>query len=189
MILESLAVATTFGVVFSVRSYAGVLAIAYAAHVFYGIPLGVICERWGEEQRRWDRLAAWGTAALTLALAGWFLIAIVPPAVRPPNLDSALRFTGQGISAIWSNWPLGKSVELVNELESDAVVLMRQPTAVPGQTPVQISIPSGGRATFLFDEPGIYQFGLQGHAVRSVFVAIHRNGSYVPIAVPASAAD
>ena len=158
MLLETLAVVTSFGAVFAIRSYSGVLLIAYLAHVFYGVPLGTLCERW-RPQAQWQNVSLMiASVVLTVAVGFWFINATVAVGQRPANQPACLQFSPTGISAGWSDWAAPKTIELVNTHDKEIVVLIRTPTSQPGQAPDQIVLVAQGRTTYHLTQPGLYQF-------------------------------
>lgn len=64
MVLETATVATPFGRVYGIAGQGDLLFIAYAAHVAYGVPLGLIVQRWAPSPRAALRALAGAVAVL-----------------------------------------------------------------------------------------------------------------------------
>ena len=179
--LETLAVATVFGEVFMLRSYSGVLVIAYLAHVFYGIPLGLICQWWGH-------LKGWQANALVMVaigasvlMSGWFVQATEAIGSRPGPQADAIVFSDNAIASGWYDFPEGRSIQLVNTESHDITVLVRGPLIAAGGDPAKIRLEGGGNAGYELRHSGIYQFGVDAADARSVFVSVYdKQGSYRP---------
>jgi hypothetical protein len=75
MVLETVTIVTPFAAMYGLRGKVGLIGIAYAAHVAYGYPLGVVVERAEDSRRRLEGRSRRATSALlaglTLALLGW----------------------------------------------------------------------------------------------------------------------
>lgn len=83
MVLETATVVTPFSEAYGLAGRWGIIAIAYAAHVAYGAPLGRIVERAGswEGARSSPVRAWWVLAALAAGLLIWHRPVITPPEV------------------------------------------------------------------------------------------------------------
>jgi hypothetical protein len=85
--LETMTVVTPYAGVYGIAGKPDVIVIAYGAHVFYGLGLGVICER----AARWHRAAdAWlPPGPSVLAVIAAIVLLVQPWVVDPDAVDAA----------------------------------------------------------------------------------------------------
>ena len=93
MVLETATILTPFAEIYGLAGRWGLIAVAYAAHIFYGLPLGLIVEK-GREFARWTdeiskRAAVFALLALLVALLLWH---------RPP-LEPLSQREGRSLAA------------------------------------------------------------------------------------------
>jgi len=178
LLLETLAILSPFGSVFALRSYSGAISLAYVAHLFYGIPLGLICQR---QIKLPNFLAKHHFGAILLALATfslttWFVGAAHQWGQRPNNLENSVVLTGTGISPAWSNYPQGTLLKIHNESSVPLTIQTRRSGGSIEPTP--ITIPAGTHFPITLDQTGIHQIGIPGAPYRSIFISIHHDGDY-----------
>lgn len=174
LLLETLAVLSPFGEVFALRQAYGSLALAYAAHVFYGLPLGLVCRRpeaFLPGAFPLHRTAkGWGTLAALALLGIWFLSAWQP--IRPPGA-MAPALVVAGPDALYPGWlhlPAGSAVVVENRLPRELPLRLRRPD---GRIEVLRIMPRGSLRLVLAS-PGIHQIAAAGTSWRSVFLSVHR---------------
>ena len=177
--IETIAIFTAFGLVFGLRQNTGMLVLALAAHVAYGLPLGIITWKWSRADAVFFPLvrksAALATIALTFLVTGWFLLA--RPAARLGEVKGEIVLGPRGIVPSWSDKAVGESLTLVNGLE-DPVEFR---TAGPGtkqSAAESLSIPSNEGVSFTCDLPGVTRVFAPETGARSVYVIVHRDGDY-----------
>jgi hypothetical protein len=85
MVLETATIVTPFASTYGIAGQWGLITIAYAAHIAYGAPLGVIVER-GRALASWmdglsQRATTWLLVLFTLGLVVWSRPFLIPAAV------------------------------------------------------------------------------------------------------------
>jgi hypothetical protein len=167
--LETIALASPFAEIFHLSGNYRAIGIAYLGHVAYGLPLGVLAQRW--EATR-DYLAALpGSVKWTAALMA--AVALAGPLVTPElarrdarAVAGEFRVEGSGLNPDWLRLDKGGAVRVLNPEPARATVVVRQ----TGQA---LSVEGGGRAEVTFDQPGVYQLFVQSAArTRSSFVIV-----------------
>lgn len=165
--LESLAVATPFGAVYGIRDAPVALVVAYAAHLWYGLPLGLACrDPAGLARRLEGGLGARVGVASALALGAfvaWFLFAWEPPgAVRPASGIVAMG-PGSAISG-WTRVDAGTPVRLENH---DGAPLQ---WAIAGVGEGRLG--PGEHAVVALPRPGIFVLSVRDRGWRSAAVSV-----------------
>jgi hypothetical protein len=166
--LEALAVVSPFGSVFAIRYAPGALAAAFAAHLFYGAPLGWICRRLAVRpdipvERRW-------LGALTALFVAWFLVAWGSFGDLPPTGAGQIVLGPDRIRPGWRSETAGGTLRLVNRTREPLTVRYRHSSEsrTPGHA---IVLPPLGRDSLRIERSGIYQVLAPGRPWRSVFVS------------------
>ncbi len=177
LLLETLAVLSPFGEVFAIRKATYGLVLAYLGHVWYGLPLGLLCQD-PERLRRWRvfGVRAWGAGALGNAcVCAWFvLFQYAGVRAAPP---SAITIGPESIRPTWRDASITESLLLTNPTASELEVLVRTPT-IGGHTIHRYSIAAQAQHDLALDFPGIYQIQVFDRPWRSVFIAVHDQGRY-----------
>lgn len=174
LILETIAVSTPFGEVFRLRAAYGALGLAYAAHLFYGFPLGLVCRR-PEPRAR----GGWAASASLIAVFLWFVTAWQPVG-KQPALQAGLMVAGkEALYPGWSDRPIG-SRWIIQNLRPEALRLKMRKPSTPLKKSEEISLGPFQSAEIPLRERGIYQFGIIGKPWRSVFLSVGDDGNYRP---------
>jgi hypothetical protein len=166
--LEMLAVVTPFGELFGLRGLTQTVVIAFVAHLFYGYPLGRICQT-----RALTGLSAsvrWATASI-IALAAWFVLAWQPVAGYPELTGRVIRF---GPAAIYPgvrdvNLQSGRDVVLRNETHNELRVRLRSTKDGHGGGE-EIVLPPHGEKSHVLPGAGLFQLAVPGTPWRSAWV-------------------
>lgn len=155
MSLEMLAVLSPFGDLFALRGNYPGLAIAFAGHVAYGIPLGLVVWRW-QATSAWLVSVPAGAWAFSGAVG---LLALLHPLWDQARVEGDRRrqpmafvVEGRTLHPAWVRVARGESVSLSN----------------PGTTPATIRILPGG--THRVPAGGSLAVSLQEGGIRQVFV-------------------
>lgn len=167
LLLETIAVASAFGEVFRLRAAYGALGLAYAAHIFYGCPLGLICQRAREKEGFPVRFAA---AAALGAVFIWFLTAWQPIGKQPQLQPGEIVIGKEALYPGWSDRPLGSHLVIRNTLSETIRLQVRAPSTPLGKSR-EIFIPPAGSEEMILEERGIYQLGVREYRWRSIFVS------------------
>ncbi|MBI4227004.1 MAG: hypothetical protein HY600_01875, partial [Candidatus Omnitrophica bacterium] len=179
--LETIAVSTAFGEVFRIRAAYSALSLAYAAHLFYGFPLGQVCrtpERWGRP--------GWAPRLVFFLLAAWFVAAWQPVGTQPPLRAGEMVIGPRALYPGWADRPLGSDWAISNRLSEPVTVKIRRPSRPLTETET-ITLGPGQRRVLRLTERGVYQLGLPDHPWRSVFISVHNDGDYRPDIAAANA--
>lgn len=189
LLLETLAIVTVFGVVFSLRSYSGVVILAYVAHLFYGVPLGVACQYPDQADAfhfkaihmpTWLKPTSWCLLALLVGMGIWFTNATLPIIDRASHSADGIRFTERQLVPGWSNLEVDSVMTIRNDAANAQTVLIRPPGIVDNAEITKMKIEPSTQMTYSFQETGIYQIGIENSPIRSVFVAAQKDQRYKP---------
>lgn len=156
MLLETIALFSPFGPIFNLSNNPTAIGIAYLGHVAYGLPLGLLVQRW-------DRTRAWLDSVptgVTLAGLAFGLAALFSPALQPEahqrdarRMADSFRVEGVHLNPDWVRVNRGEAVGLANP--SDMTVLVE---VLPLDT---FRLEAGEQATFRPDSSGIFQARVQ----------------------------
>jgi len=148
MVLESMTLISPWAAMFLIAGKWDLIGLAYAAHVFYAIPLGLIVQSADSFVREVDAFSRWtapaALAALCIGLGVWLrpwpaqLVSAGSP--RP-----AARIVADRFQPKWLRVPLGGCVTFINA-DPVARVLHGVQTA---------ALPPGGQASACFSTPGV----------------------------------
>jgi hypothetical protein len=168
-LLETIAVVTPFGRIFGLQGHGAILAIAFGAHIAYGVPLGRAVQKWPDTR---TALAEMPVAArlILLSIAVVLLVhpLLSPGVVAADGRSRAGQFRVEGIelNPSWLRLQRGKTVIMFNP-QNEAAALTLKDT---GQHWV---IAPGGSASSPPLGPGIYQFFVETPGrTRSSFVIV-----------------
>lgn len=124
-LLETIAVTSPFGRVFSLWGNYEALAIAYAGHVAYGLPLGLCVQHW-------DTTVRWITNLPSLVLMGLLLLAaaatggpLVSPALRERDARTVVRqfrVEGYRLNPDFQRIERGGVITFENSDSSEAII-------------------------------------------------------------------
>ena len=181
--LEGFAVGTVFGDVFALRHAPLTLVIAFSAHLFYGGPLGWICQK-PETALGWfhpvfRRGGAWLSLLALAGVALWFPLAW-PTATTPRHGPPQVTLSSRGLLPGMSDLPAGSAIRLVNETDSAQTVHWRLPDASGARRLTVHELAAGARLEVDVVEPGVHQILVPGKKWRSVFITVHDRSGYRP---------
>jgi len=148
--LETMTVVTPYADVYGLRGKPDVIAIAYGAHVFYGVALGVVVQRaaaW-RDSRQAPFPAWWAVATVVVVLVAlnhpWTTGSYLEPARRLRPQPAAV-VVGARFQPEWLRVPVGGCVLLDN----------RDPVAYRLTAPAgAASLVAHGRQTYCFQSAG-----------------------------------
>lgn len=148
MALETMTIVTPYADVYGLRGKVDVIAIAYGAHVFYGIALGLVVQRAARWKDRGDSpVPPWWVAA-GLAVV---LVALNQPWTGQLAPGPATLVSGGKFSPEWARIPVNGCV-LVENRDPRAYA----PSAPAGAAP----LPAGGRQQYCFPRAGVVRVQL-----------------------------
>lgn len=153
LVLETIAVLSPFGRIFLLAGNYYAIAIAYAAHIAYGLPLGLLVWRWNATRDWLARVPAflkWAAAALACAALGGPLFS---PERDQQDARTALgefRVEGERLNPGWLRIERGGDVRVHNP-DAEAVSVLVKPNGA------SVRIAGGQTGTFSFSRTGIYQ--------------------------------
>ena len=167
--LEALAVVTPFGELFGLRAISQTVIIAFVAHLFYGYPLGRVCQ---DQKTRGIGISLPWSAGAIVALAAWFVLAWQPVAGYP---DLGGRVIRLGPAAIFPgvrdvHLPAGADVTLRNETDRELKARLRSTKDGHHGTGIEIMLPPKGETRHTLPAAGLYQLGVPGEPWRSVWI-------------------
>lgn len=167
--LEAMAVVTPFGELFGLRAFSQTVIIAFVAHLFYGYPLGRICQ--DRQTRGLGVSLGWSSTAI-VALAAWFVLAWQPVAGYPELSGRVIRF---GPAAIYPgvrdiHLPSGAEVTLRNETDRELKLRLRSTKDGHHSTGIEIVLPPKAERAHALPASGLYQLAVPGEPWRSAWV-------------------
>lgn len=174
VLLETIAVSTAFGELFRLRSAYGALGLAYAAHLFYGFPLGVICQRPEGRSR-----IGWAAPLFLTVVFVWFVTAWQPVGKQPALQPGQMLVGRESLYPGWSDRPLGSVLVIRNLLPEPVRVKVRRPTT-PLKESEELPLAPFQTAQIPLNERGVYQFGVAEKPWRSLFLSVSEEGNYRP---------
>jgi len=178
LVLETIAMISAFGEVFAVRTTYDVLAVAFAAHVFYGVPVGLCCQNPKRALAWFTPFAraggAWITGLALLWFAAWFCTAWQP-------LRSITDVNGLevmiGPDALYPGViDLGAGSDLILRNQTSARVNLIH--RGPGVLDEKFTLNATDHRALQFRSPGVHQLLTPDKPWRSIFITVNRNGDY-----------
>lgn len=159
MVLETVTIVTPFAATYGLAGKAHLIAIAYAAHVAYGLPLGSVTQSAPRA----------GRAPLTVGLAGGLVATLVlvlvvwhrPFEVPAPGADAVV--TGARLRPEWLRVAPGGCASVRN---ADTVAYA---VAVADGAP---SLAPGATTRLCFSEPGVHRLRLTSEPYSGGFVIV-----------------
>ncbi len=152
MVLETIALVSPFGTIFNLSGNPTAIGIAYLGHVAYGVPLGLLVQRW-EQTRSWLSTVPKGLKVGAILFGG---VALLGPALRTApherdarRIEASLLVEGTHLNPGWLRVDRGDRVGLING--SDTFVYLDLPPAR------SFALNAGERATLVPDSSGIFQ--------------------------------
>ena len=166
LVLETATVVTPFATYYHLRGKWDVIAIAYAAHIPYGLLLGWVTRRPRttydalQETGRWVVPAILGVTVL--ALAGW---------LRPWSADVSTTGFDVGSGRFEPRWVRVAPGDCVKVSNTGDEALTLQGTPTPTAVPVD------GTARVCLTEPGVTRLGVAGRAWSGGYVIVDPQAS------------
>jgi hypothetical protein len=152
--LESLAVFTPVGQIFSLRGNWPVLGIAFSAHIAYGYPLGRAVQRWRDTKSALGEMPP--VVRYVTALVG--LLVLIHPLLSPGQIaadrrarQGELRVEGISLNPAWLRLKNAGPVIISNPQNRAAAVVLKELN-------VRMVLQPGDSAKSPPLAPGIYQF-------------------------------
>ena len=152
MLLETIALFSPFGPIFNLSSNPVAIGIAYLGHVAYGLPLGLLVQRW-DRTRSWLESIPRGMKVAALVFC---VLALLAPALRSEaqardtrRIEASFRVEGLHLNPDWVRVDRGDPLGLVNP--SDTTVYL---DFMPDDRSVVLT--AGERATVVPDSSGIF---------------------------------
>ena len=168
-ILESIAIFTPFGLIFSVRGNIPVMFIAYAAHIAYGVPLGKAVQKWQSTRTslaQMPRLVRLIVLAVAILLLTHPLYSPGRVAADHRSAAGVFRVEGLSLNPGWLRVQRGQSVIISNPENWPVTVTLKE----LGQ---HFSLGPGESAQTPRLGPGIFQVFVETSGrTRSSFVLI-----------------
>lgn len=162
LVLETATVVTGFATYYNLTGKWDVIAIAYAAHVPYGLALGYLTERPLEMRAKLDEVGRWAVPAMFAALLV-FLVAWHRPAPADDPSGERVLAEGTRFTPRWVRFPVDGCTTVVNPGDEDLV--LTGPLGDP-------TVPAGGEAPACFDDKGIHRIRVADEAWSGGFVIV-----------------
>lgn len=155
MVLETATLVTPFATYYGLTGKWDVIAIAYAAHIPYGLLLGWMTARPLARKQQLDEIGRWAVPAaligLLVVLLGWHRPWSTSPAQEAPQFDlGSGRFDPR-----WVRIPADTCVPVVNTGEEDLTIT---------GGPEEQTVPPGGQVEVCLATPGVFRLGVAGRA-------------------------
>ena len=182
LLLETLAIFSSFGAVFGLQGYSNAILLAYIAHLFYGYPLGMICEdkpiskEAGAVTKIIKQRPIPVAVALTFLVGFWFI------AVRPAGWQTfpknKIVVGPDRLDPTWSNLHQNSNLFVENRTGARITVGLRRPKP-DGRIIKTYEIEAGGELETQLDHAGIYQLQSMDHPNwRSIFLSVSHDDDY-----------
>jgi hypothetical protein len=180
--LEALAVASAFGDVFAIRYAPQMLLLAFAAHVFYGAPLGWACQKPKRARFDWVSGRAFASVLLSTACLAWFWGEWQIGRRLSDGRHEDLIATTEGLMPAITDKPwreAQKGIPFYNRTTQNITVILRHSRA-PEVAAEEMRVAPGERVLLQFPSIGLFQVLAPGLPGRSVLVAVYDGGNYRP---------
>jgi hypothetical protein len=168
-LLETIAVLSPFGRIFSLSGNYYAIGIAYLGHVAYGVPLGWLVYSWEKPHSYLTAQPFWMKWMIAIVV----LVAVVGPLISGEKIrqdarthKGAFRVSGSRLNPEWLRIERGGQIHVFNPEGESVSVRVKQ-------TNVGAQIPAGRKEAFSFPGPGIYQLFVEtGRRSQSSFVIV-----------------
>lgn len=160
-LLETIAIFSPYAIVYQLAGKPYIIAIAYFGHVAYGIPLGLMVQRWAGSARFLRHMPPIGTATSAIVLIASVVGSLTYP---KPLYDGERRsnefvISGSGLSPDWLRLRQAGTILLRNSCGAAATVVMNG-------AELPVLAPCEARQIAL-SERGINQFFVRSASFRS----------------------
>ena len=168
-ILESIAVFSPFGRIFSLSGNYYAIGIAYFGHIGYALPLGWLVYKWDDSRKQLAELPVsylWVT--LVIGCASIVAALVWPESVRRDARVVAEEFRVEGarLNPDWLRINRNGEIRVFNPEAERVSVRVKQ-------TNVLTDVATNQREPLFFAQPGIYQVFVEtGHRSQSSFVIV-----------------
>lgn len=165
--LETMTVVTPYAGVYGLAGHLDIIALAFGAHVFYGIALGKVCERAGRWRSAGDAFLPPGRTLIAVVL---ILVALGQPWLSSPGIAEVAALPAPAVvvhdgrfEPEWTRLGVGDCLTVVNR---DAVdYRLSYPMGASDLT-------SAASARYCFTEAGIKRVQLNGAPYSGGFVIV-----------------
>lgn len=166
--LETVAFLGPFTARYGLSGKAGPIAVAFAAHVAYGLPLGVVGERYGAVEQ-WIKARRW-VVARSLAVAVGVIVLVFSPWSSNPAHREALALADQ----------LGEPVAVVDgskfepewlRVAPGGCATVVNPSAESADTTLGV-VPAGGSVRWCLDDPVVHRVKIEGRPWSGGFILV-----------------
>jgi len=150
--LESIVLSTPFARIFHLQGNVKAIAIAYGAHVFYGLPLGWVVARGSGADRR---LSDWSGKLGALVVLTLLILSPIPMERERDSraVPGTLKVEGYRLNPTW----LRLSAPGRFKVSNPNAQASREVTIVQPSTHQELHLKPGEQSEWGFDSPGIYQ--------------------------------
>jgi hypothetical protein len=169
LMLETIAVVSPFARIFYLRGNYQALGIAYLGHVAYGLPPGLLVQKWNQSRVRLTAVPAsskWMMLILTVAIAGWLVLNPASISKDARVAKGEFRVEGRQLNPDWLRIESNGQIQVYNPGPDPVSVRVKQNN-------VTTRIASGQKAAILLPLPGIYQIFVESDKqTQSSFVMV-----------------
>lgn len=161
--LESIVLSTPFARIFHMQGNYPAIAIAYGAHLAYGLPLGLVVWRWQESETDLVRQSAWWGLGLVSA----FVLSFLPLNLEQDARSQPGTFLVEGgrLNPTWLRLNSAGAIGVCNSSPSEV-------TIVDTANRRQLTVKGGATEKWPFEKSGIYQCYIktQGRSISSFVI-------------------
>jgi hypothetical protein len=167
-VLETIAVLSPFGRIFSLQGNYYAIGIAYLGHVAYGLPLGWLAYKWGQTREQLAGMV-WQKSLLLVLFAGvnaWPLVSPESTKQDARAVKGEFRVEGRRLNPDWLRIRRGQEICVYNP-GAEAVSVREKKSNVTTQ------VAGGQKEVFVFRETGVYQMFVEtDRQTQSSFVMV-----------------
>lgn len=168
MLLETIALVSPFASIFNLSGNPVAIGIAYLGHVAYGVPLGLLVQRW-DATREWLLSVP---AGLKVGAVAFGVLALCAPSLRGDirardarRIETTFRVEGQHLNPDWVRVGVGEETSMVNPSDTEVYL-----DIVSAQS---FALGAGERTTFVPDSSGIFPVRIRTEGrTRSSFLIV-----------------
>lgn len=150
--LESIAVFSRFGQVFNLSGNYGMIGIAYLAHVSYGLPIGLMVQRWEASEAWMARNRSFVAGAVAVFFAA-FLVPLLSPRATARDAETrhgVFRAEGTRLAPFMQRIRASGQIAGVNPGSEPLTIRV-------AKTDRHYPVPPGDEVRLDFKQPGIFQ--------------------------------
>lgn len=161
LVLETATIVTPFADFYSLRGQYDVIAIAYAAHVPYGLALGYLTERPVLMRAKLDEVGRWVVPATLVALVALLVVWHRP--APPGEAPAGITATGSTFDPRWTRVSEGGCVPVTNT--GERALALSGPIGDP-------TVAAHATASVCFTGAGVHRLKVNGEAWSGGFVIV-----------------